>query len=92
MFAYLDVSQSCISSSIDLHSLLSLTYHFNARYCRLSSEEYHSIVINSARASVASATPLEMAAVSALVMDCFLVSKQLGMADGGLYAFKYDKN
>ena len=55
---------------------------------RLSFEEYQSIVINSARTSVASATPLEMAAISALVMDCFLVSKQLGMADGGLYAFK----
>jgi hypothetical protein len=63
-------------------------YLYISMYCRLSSEEFHAIVINSARSSVASCSPLEMAAISALVMDCFLVSKTAGMSDGGLYAFK----
>lgn len=55
---------------------------------RLSSEEYNTIIINSARASVTSATPLEMAAISALIMDCFLMSTP-ATDDSGLFSFKY---
>ena len=44
-------------------------------------------MINSARASVSSASPLELTAIAALVVECFLLSKS--NADANTFSFRY---